>query len=127
MTDVIDIKPFLKRKKERECEHHRVLVGMKSAELTCDECSAELDPWWYLRKLVEREEAWDACLAAQTKYLEDQRARGNAIITEMSERIARLTREVTRLQDTKNKLINESHNGRLLGAIVAHPRRKRRA
>lgn len=52
MSDVISLEPFLRVRKAKECVHAHVEVDMDAAVLTCDDCKAPLDPWWYIRHLA---------------------------------------------------------------------------
>ena len=52
---ILEFAPHLKRKREREsaCTHENCEIDMNAAELSCADCGAEIDPWWYLRRLVQ--------------------------------------------------------------------------
>ncbi len=118
MTDVIEFAPFLKRKKASECRHLTYVVGMKEASLTCQDCDADLDPWWVLRSLVERSEELEAADAARharamSAFQEwEERCKQamslhEAWVSGANVRIEKLTSEINRLMAQKLRLAND--------------------
>lgn len=127
MSDVLDLMPRLRKSQQDKCGHQRVTVHPTAAQLTCDDCELEIDPWWYIRAVadsfIDIDKRRDATEASITALLEE----GNAKIDKLNETIMRLNGEVTRLTGVYNKLYNQqTPDGRLLGgAARARTRSKR--
>jgi hypothetical protein len=121
MSDIIDIGPRLRAKRNKGCTHERASVDMKAASLTCNECDAEIDPWWWIRREAEKatsviEEA-ERAAAAKIEECNSRIARAN-------ETIRRLGAEVDALMATKSRLQNEQVNGQVVGLVRRSPRRR---
>ena len=121
---VLDLAPLLRRKKASACKHRSASVDDESPSLTCDDCEAEIEPWWFIRRMAKESEVvraeWDAVIADG----EARMAEGNARISKLNEQITKLNTELVALQDLKNRLSNEQFGGRLLGHIVKRPRQR---
>lgn len=118
MSDgIIEFAPRLAMRRASECAHAHVEVDEDAADLSCTDCGAALDPWWFIRGLAEYEQHERD---ARQKQIDDH-ARW---VATANETIARLTREVSELTAAKNRLWNEQVNGAPLGTQV---RRRRRA
>ncbi len=121
---VISLEPLIRRRKQRACKHVHVEVDDDAASLTCITCDAEIDPWWYIRRLASHEvrvrEHYDEInrqgLAAIEKH--------NAWVVTANATIQRLNAEIQHLADVKNKLTNESVNGERLGTVARRHRRR---
>ena len=128
--DVIEFEPFLKRKRSAACDHPTYYVGMKEASIVCQDCDAELDPWWVLRSLVLRSEeeaaayaafrerAQDAFVAWQGRCREAER-KHEAWVRQANEQIQKLTADKNRLMAEKLRLVNDPE--------IARARASRRA
>jgi len=116
MGKLLDLQPRLRLKLQASCSHQFVSVDMSAADLTCDECGAEIDPWWYLRDLAKRN---DAHLAWHQKVIDDVNQRVdafNADIADMNDRIRKLNDEINRLNNRRLELANTTVNGIRVGS-----------
>lgn len=120
--DIIDLRPRIAIRKLRDCVHLHVVVDLEATEIECEDCGAELDPWWVLREHARRYEAEAAWRAEMTAHYEAKQSRidlelaaktaaANVVITRLNEQVAVLTNAL-------NRLVNEQVNGRPLGAQV---------
>jgi hypothetical protein len=125
-TNILDIRPAIRRKRAAACQHSIVTVDDSAASLTCDDCEAEIDPWWYLRGLARDTERLGEYRREIESGCDAKIAECNVAIAKLNATIERLNAEVQKLVETKNRLWNEQINGRALGSIVAHPRRRAR-
>jgi hypothetical protein len=124
---ILDLRPLLKRKIEDSCQHHYATVSMTAAELSCDNCGADLDPWTFIRNLCEHDELMTSWRQEQESAVDAKIEEGNKIIARMNDTITRLNAEISHLTDVKNKLWNEhTPDGRLLvdAARRHRPRKK---
>lgn len=113
--EVIDLRPFIRRRELAKCEHLHVTIDDDYAELTCDDCERRLNPMKYLRRLADRWEYWERQNAdLQAKFAEEH--------DRLTRSLRRLTDEVNALIETKNRLWNEQVNGKPLGTLVKRPR-----
>lgn len=120
MTDgVIPFEPALRRKKQGTCQHLMCEVDDDAASLTCAECDAELDPWWFLRRQAIEAEERQAKFENEKKSVDDWFATMRALAE-------KLALEVAELQILKNELSNERVGESTLGTIRSR-RRKRNA
>lgn len=126
VSDILDIRPALRRKKQASCGHRSVSVDDAAASLTCDECEADIDPWWYLRQLALHNEKVTEYRRQVEVDCDAKMAECNAKIAKFNETVERLNAEIRQLNETKNRLWNEQIGGRPLGMIVTHPRRRAR-
>lgn len=124
--DIIDLRPLIRRKQQAICKHVHVTVSFDAADLTCDDCDAKIDPWWYIRRLCEYAEELQAWRLKLEQDVDAKIENGNRAIVRMNETITRLNAEISRLTDVKNNLSNESVGGRLVGHAAARPRRSRK-
>lgn len=115
--DIIDFEPFLRRKRSSVCPHDEADVDDDLPSLTCRACGAELDPWWFLRRLAHEEIGLFEQMDRLDAHLRAAALRANA-------KIAALNAEIQRLTEIKNRLWNEQVDGRPLGTLT---RRRRRA
>jgi hypothetical protein len=123
---ILDLRPLLQRKKEVTCEHRYATVSMTAAELCCDECSADLDPWTFIRGLCEHEEHMISWRQEQERAVDAKIEEGNKVLARMNETITRLNAEISHLSDVRNKLWNERvPDGRQL-AVAARRHRPRK-
>lgn len=113
--EIIDIATRIKRKRAADCGHLNVEVDDNSASLSCGNCGAELDPWWFLRRMAHDEERENAHWHAEHARITEWCAQANATMT-------RLQREISELTAAKNRLWNERVNDAPLGTQL----RKRR-
>lgn len=124
---ILDLRPLLRRKKEKSCPHLHATVSMKAAELSCDDCGVDLDPWLFIRELCQHEEYMTSWRQEQERAVDAKIEEGYKIIARMNETITRLNTEISHLSDVKNKLYNErTPDGRLLGVVARRhrPRKK---
>lgn len=125
--NILDLRPLLQRKKESACEHRYATVSMTAAELSCQDCSADLDPWTFIRELCQHEEYITLWRLEQERGVDVKIEEGNKIIARMNETITRLNAEVSHLTDVKNKMYNErTPDGRQMGVVARRhrPRKK---
>lgn len=52
-ADIIDLPLWVTQRKRGPCTHPGAAVDMTAASLSCTECKAEIDPWWYLRRMAQ--------------------------------------------------------------------------
>lgn len=126
MSNILDIRPAIRRKQQAACAHRAVSVDDSARSMTCDDCDAEIDPWWYLRGLARDTEKLGEYRRSIEAACDDKIAQCNASIAERNATIVRLNAEVQALVATKNRLWNEQIDGRPLGAIMTRPRRRSR-
>jgi hypothetical protein len=126
VSDVLDLRPFIRRKQQQQCPHRYVTISITAAELECDACGAPLDPWWYLRMLCEHDEKWDEWRREQERAVDAKIEDGNKILARMNETIVRLNAEIAHLHDVKNRLANERIDDQRLEDIARRrrPRKK---
>lgn len=124
---VIDFQAALRRKRVSECPHDHADVDMDVASISCRDCGHELDPWWFLRKMVVRDEEIEAGHEERRRKWEQQMDLHAKWIEGANATVKRMTDEIQKLYDTKNKLWNEQVNGVPLGALAAGRRRRARA
>jgi len=121
--DIIDLRPYIRRKQQLACSHQHVEVGHEGdASLACTDCGAEIDPWWFIRRLGDwehrlKERHRDYIVAYDTKVKE-----GEALVAKLNATIARLNGEISHLYDVRNRLSNESVNGQRLSAAARRRR-----
>lgn len=123
---ILDLRPLLQRKKETGCQHLCASVSMTTAELSCDDCGADLDPWLFLRDQCQRDEALISWRQEQERAVDAKIEEGNKIIADMNERIQRYNAQISHLVDVKNKLANERVGDRRLEEMARRhrPRKK---
>jgi Ser-tRNA(Ala) deacylase AlaX len=123
---VVDLVPRIRFAKQRTCKHLTASVAMTEASLTCDDCDAEIDPWWYLRVMAERSDDVARDQAERMAVIEAdyQKAyaqyaasveRMNADILEKNSRINHLNSLLTKLRNTEvngTALRNYTRNGK---------------
>lgn len=97
LSDVISLEPFLRIRKAKECAHAHVEVDMTAAELTCDDCKAKIDPWWYIRHLatsashqLDMLEQAETRVRALDEQIRQRVEQANKQLHEMNAEIARL-------------------------------------
>jgi Skp family chaperone for outer membrane proteins len=117
--EILDLRPRIVLKQQRDCDHEHMSVGMETAEVSCDDCGAPLDPWWALRELASRHqdvevriEAMRAHYAAEEQRIQDELAK---VVEAADATIARHQADIAALLETKKRLHNEQINGRPLG------------
>ncbi len=118
LADVLDLRPRIAQKRTATCEHLYVEVDENAADLSCADCGAALDPWWYIRTMAQAHEEVVAFRDGQQKHFDDWRAQANATVQ-------RLGQEIAELVALKNKLWNErgdATGGRPLGSLVRRHR-----
>lgn len=115
MSGTIDLTAYIRRKRMSECTHEFVEVDDSAASLTCVECGAEIDPWWFLRNQAAHFEAQEAQRAKQREQYE-------AWCRNANEKAARLQSEIVQLTEQKNRLWNTQIDGRPLGVIARRRR-----
>lgn len=124
MSDVIDLRPRLRARKQKVCSHDTAIVSDDEATLECEDCGAALDPWWYLRRLAHddanRRDATD-------KWIAQRHAEYDAWWAKAKTDADRLAGEVNHLIATKDRLSNEMVGGVHVGMAAARSRRRRRA
>lgn len=113
--ELLDLVPRLKRKLASECKHRYAEVDDEAASLTCVDCGAELDPWWYIRQLARDADADAEERRVARAHYEQWCAQANA-------KVARLQGEIAELTNAKNRLWNEQVNGAPLGSQVRRRR-----
>lgn len=127
MSAVLDLTSRLRRKKQDGCTHSHVEVDDTAASLTCVDCDAEIDPWWFIREQARHAERCAERLAAAEREIAAKYDEGNAKIAKQNEIIVRLNEEIRRLTEAKNALWNTNVDGQQLGWIVRRSgKRKRR-
>lgn len=126
MSNVLDIRPRLRAKRAKSCTHPCVSVDYTIASLTCDDCEAEIDPWWWIRKVakddVDLRESTDRAVAAKYAEMNEAVRKHNAWVATANETIERKNAEINRLYAAKNRLMNETVNGVRVGS----PKRRAR-
>lgn len=100
-ADLLDITSRIRMRQAAECKHDFVDVDPHAAELDCRDCGVPVDPWWYLRQLAHNEDRNVAEVAERVAKYDEWAARANAIIVDREARIAKLTAELNRLQNTE--------------------------
>ena len=126
MSDIIDLGPRLLARKQADCTHTRALVCDTTASLTCDECGAEIDPWWYLRKLANDESILRTNVERYSQLEDQAKVKYEAAVKRMNEHLERLTNEVNHLINERNRLWNLAvpGDGRPLGSVSRRTRRR---
>ena len=120
--DVLDLGPRLRARRHQDCRHAEVTVDLTIALLTCDACEAELDPWWYLRRMATE----DQDIRQETDRVIAQRIlEANEKIGRLNEVIKQKNDEVAALYATKNRLQNEMVGDVRVGAAVKRSRKPR--
>lgn len=122
--EVLSIEPRIRRRQQQECKHHHVEVDDTAASLTCLDCKAELDPWWYLRNMAHHDDLWEARHNAQKKEMADQIAQHEAWLAKANETIQKYNAEIQHLVDVKNRLSNEYVDGIRVGSLARRLRRR---
>lgn len=129
MSDVIDIRPRLRARRAKTCKHACVTVDFEIASLTCDDCEAEIDPWWWIRKVakddIDLRESADRAVAAKYAEMEEAVRKHNAWVATANETIDRKNAEIRALYDTKNRLANEVINGVRVGSVTRRTRSRK--
>lgn len=121
---VINIVPLIRQRQAQACKHAYVEVDDDAASLTCSACGAELDPWWFLRRMAHDEVRFRAYYAELDNEGKALIAKHNAYLASANEAILRLNNEIGALVATKNRLWNESINGVPLGSLARRRRRR---
>lgn len=125
-SDLIDLAPFIKRKKIAECDHPTASVDDDVASLTCDTCGHEIDPWWWMRKLAREPELFEKQFQDQERRIREQNQVIIDLTTRANETITRLNEEISHLYDVKNRLGNEEVSGQHLGTAARQMRRRKK-
>lgn len=112
---VLDIMPVLRARRRSTCEHINVSVDGALAHLECEECEQQINPYWWIERLVGR---WSAEMGRIAEHEERARAETNRNITGMNHRIERLRLEIETLEAKKRQLQAEVVNGAPLGRQV---------
>ena len=124
--DIVDLRPYIRRKQQLTCSHQHTEVGHEGdASLTCGDCGAEIDPWWFIRRLSDWETRLKERHREYTVAYEAKVKEGEALVAKLNAMISRLNDEIGHPYDVKNRLSNESINGQRLGAAAARRRRPR--
>lgn len=95
---VLDLKPLIRRKQQRECEHWHVEVDDKLQELRCVDCDGDVDIWWYMRRFAQSPERHLEILEKkreQVALIDKELERQRQTIRVQAERI----RELSELQN----------------------------
>ena len=124
MSAILDLTSRLRRKKQAQCRHASCEVDDKAASLTCVDCGAEIDPWWFIRDQARHAERYAERFAEAEREIAAKYDEGNAKIAKQNETITRLNAEIQQLTSIKNELWNTRVEGQQLG-LVASRRRKR--
>lgn len=122
---VIPIEAFIRRKKKGTCPHLHVEVDDDAASLSCSDCDAELDPWWFLRYQARNQELWEAHTQAQQKELDEVVEKHNRWVAQANETIRIFNAQIQHLCDVKNRLSNEMIGGERLGSLARRRPRRR--
>jgi hypothetical protein len=122
---VINIEPFIRRKKRSACHHIHVEVDDDAASLTCIDCDAELDPWWFLRRQAHNREEWQASIDARRQEMDALVEKHNAWVVKANETIRECNAQIQHLYDVKNRLGNALINGERLGNLARRRPRRR--
>ena len=123
---VIDFCQALRRRQQGQCLHKNVEVSFESADLSCIDCGAPMDPWTYIRALCDETHTFCVERLAKKKEMDEWLEKVRRIELEHTERIARLNAEVNRLTEIWYELANRSVDGRLLVHIARRPVRRKR-
>lgn len=123
-SGVLDLQPYIRRRARSACKHNHVEVDDDAASLTCVDCDADLDPWWYIRKLAHDVEVQRAYYDDLHKKADAQIAQHAAWIEEANARIRAYNADIQHLTDVKSKLQNEHINGERLGTVARRHRRR---
>lgn len=121
---VIDLGAYVAKKKQRDCQHLRVEVDDAAAELACLECGADLDVWWYMRRLASDEVEQVTRIKKYESEIDRLHKRAHALSVRYQAELDRQHEEIRRLIETKNRLWNEQIQGRPLGSYVGKRRRR---
>jgi hypothetical protein len=131
LNDVIDIAPHLKHRRSKDCEHAHCTVDDEIADLACDDCGAQLDPWWFIRRAAKQPEFAQAELDRLEAIFDKRQREWESWVRIANAELARLSVEVQRLRDLKHDLRNErlvtADGVFTLGDVVARARRRRRS
>lgn len=122
--DLLDLQPRIRERKASACEHMHIEVSLVEAELECVDCGANLDPWWYLRKLATDDAAQRAYDAEFRQIVQTHERTAKEALAKINADIVTVAAELNRLREIKSELCNElMPDGRPLGAHA--PRRRR--
>lgn len=105
---VIRIDQWIKRRQRAVCEHIEVVVDDNQELLECATCGGKVDPYYWIRKLAERAEEWEASWQAvadeKTAEINEQIHRHNMMVEDRNNLISKLTRQVNQLRERKERL-----------------------
>ena len=119
---VIDLNPVLRVRRQSACEHSSVLVDETLADLECEACGKQLNPYWWIAGLAAQwNEHTQRIVDHEAKMLEQHKQN----IAMMNHRAERLRLEIETLEAKKRQLMAESVGGQPLGRQVKRWRRPR--
>ena len=110
-AEIIDLSSRIRVRRQGSCAHEHVEVAETEASMSCVDCGAEIDPWWFLRAEGRRAEERQREQAVREAMLEEWRLAAVATIE-------RLNAEIATLTEAKNRLWNTQVDGRPLGSLV---------
>lgn len=119
LAPVLDLGPLLLRKRAAQCDHANADVHDAEQMLVCQDCGAEVDVWWWLRRLADEFEE-------ERAELVDLRKRYAAWRADITRRAEQLRQEIVDLQELRAQLRGEEIDGVTLGARLGVRRRRRR-
>jgi predicted RNase H-related nuclease YkuK (DUF458 family) len=117
---VIDLNPVLRIRRQSACEHASVLVDETLADLECEACGKQLNPYSWIASLCAD---WDACakrIADHEAKVTEEHAR---YIAGLNARTAQLHADIATLEAKKRQLMAEEVMGAQLGRQVNRWRR----
>lgn len=125
--ETIDLNPLLRRRRQAACDHPSVLIDASLADLECEVCGKQINPYWFIERLAEgwnegakRLEEYDARIKEHEAKMIEQHERNISI---MNARAAQLRADVQTLEAKRRQLMLEDVGGKPLGVQVKRWRR----
>lgn len=119
---IIDLNPVLRVRRQSACEHSSVIVDETLADLECEACGKQLNPYWWIAGLAAEWNEYAQRIADHEAEMLKQHEQNIAM---MNHRADRLRLEIETLEAKKRQLMVEQINGQLLGQQVKRWRRPR--
>lgn len=119
-TRVIDLNPVLRIRRQSSCEHSSVLVDETLADLECEACGKQLNPYCWIAQLCAE---WDAYATTIREHEERVGKEHAQHVAGMNHRAERLRAEIETLEAKKRQLMAEEVRGAPLGKQVKRWRR----
>lgn len=128
-TDLVDLNPLLRKRRQSTCEHPTVLVDETLADLECEECGKQVNPYWFIARIAEDWESDARALREYEAQIKEHEAAAQKQheqnIASMNYRAERLRLEIETLEAKKCQLMAEQVGGQALGQQVKRWKRPR--